>query len=1089
MKTAERFFKWCILLMGFLWSQIVWSLEMISLNQSSYTMINTSNLVLATPTENITLITDNFDQGVSQYFEFLKPTSGTPFWIGGKVYGSGVSGNASMNYESGRGMIARIEGTSLLVPRWATWNFLTWENYSVRVDYKKEGAGSSFFSLRYNEKPQFRHGYWIEDTGTQLILYRQDKHPYVADGAKFRKLLTYKSRPVTTGWNTLEMKVDSTTVSGYPAAQINVYLNTQLIISHLDSLFSTYIENGTSVQYGPVAFGGISFGTDGAYSKLSLDNISVTGSVHGSQTWHQTMGPEGGLAADIAISPNDPNTVYVGGFDGGLYRSKDGGINWKEIGLPNRMPKVRIRNVEVHPKNPNYIYVGTAAKHLSSFWRSENGGDSWFWTGAGNLDMDGETYAIALDPDDPKRLFIGLSDKCNKQGKRIDGVYSSTDGGVNLTRLTYGSGSGIGCQETYSANIAIAKDPVTGAVTQQMSDGGGLIGALAINPHNKLHLLAGTYFVPGGYHVWKSGSKALLSSLDGGKTWSAYSDGLTYNGSPEMVREIKFHPQIPGLIYLTTESSGRFYWRNYLNTQMTSWQLGSELLGNWLRGILFFPQSNAPSEVAVYGHRGILISANYGREKWSQHSAVIGIISAAVAPSDPSRVYANEGTVGMMHSFDGGKTFSVSNKGLKIHPIRSISIATNDTKRVYAASDNGIFRSVDGGESWSPTTLTGMFHSVAVDPQNDDVVYVGGGNWGADNWYMYRSHDGGFSWDELDVQNMAYPIGSILVHPKDSNLVFAGAAAGPQGRCDAGPTKSIHIEWSMANGTYTSDKDMKCWSTGLWVSTNAGKSFSKISSVPNRMVTDIKVSPSNTNVVVVSTQGGGVYLSADVGKTFKSINGTSTQGIQDTLDNGVSKGKMVWTLAVHPTSDKIFYAGVSSHYAKITNGLENTLYVTYDQGVTWIPVLKSNNNPSATPKTLQYKDYYMIGFGGGVDAIALDPKNPNRVFVALHDPGVVVTEDGGKNWRYANEGLMPTLAHVYPYRLSMSPDGSYLLSATCGRSIFKNRLTSADFQSTSIAYATAEVIPLYEFMEIMLNTSVTSDNVLQTYQYNLGLKE
>ncbi|MEK6624740.1 MAG: hypothetical protein AABY86_07220, partial [Bdellovibrionota bacterium] len=464
--------------------------------------------------------------------------------------------------------------------------------------------------------------------------------------------------------------------------------------------------------------------------------------------------------------------------------------------------------------------------------------------------------------------------------------------------------------------------------------------------------------------------------------------------------------------------------------QMTSWQLGTGLLGNWLRGILFFPQTNAPAKVAVYGHRGILVSENYGRDQWTQHSAVIGIISAAVAPGDAKRVYANEGTVGMMYSYDGGKTFTPSNKGLKIHPIRAISIAKNDPQRVYSASDNGVFRSVDGGESWSPTSLTGMFHIVAVDPQNDDVVYAGGGDWDANTWYLYRSSDGGVSWDPpLNVSDITYPIGSILVHPKNSDLIFVGAAAGPQGRCDEGPTKAIHVTWSKEHGTYTrTDIGKKCWSTGLWVSDNGGKSFAKILSVPNRMVTDIKVSPINSNMIVASTQGGGVYLSTDMGKSFNAINGSSTQGINDTLDNGVSKGKMVWTIALHPTSDKIIYAGVSSHYAKILNGVENTFYVTYDQGTTWIPVLKSDNNPKTVPTTLQYKDYFMIGFGGGVDAIALDPINPKRIFVALHDPGVVVTEDGGKNWRYANEGLMPTLAHVYPYRLTMSPDGKYLLS-------------------------------------------------------------
>ncbi|MBI2520354.1 MAG: hypothetical protein HYV97_08045 [Bdellovibrio sp.] len=1093
MKNARRFFTCCLLLMVFLWSQIVWSFGEL------YTLVDATELTLIKPNipiENITLITDDFEQGASKYFSFSNPTFGSPFMIGGQTYSTGGSGTGAMVQVRERGYIARLEGTSLLAPRDFTVNFRTWENYTVKVDYKKESTGrslgSSYFSLRYNEAAGFCHGYWIEDTGTQLILYRQNK----CNSTAVRQLLTSQNRAATLGWNTLEMSVDSTTVSGGPATQIAVYLNSQLIISHIDSMSTTYTENGSSVQYGPVAFGGISFGTDGVGSILLLDNLNVTGRVSGSQTWHQTKGPEGGLITDIAVDPGDANIVYVSGYDGGLYRSLDGGGNWSEVGLPNGMVNgVRIRNIEVHPKYPNNIYVGMASKHVTSLWRSENRGNSWFWTGAGDIDKSeqADTHAIALDPDDPKKLYFGLTSTCNEKGKRIDGVYYSDDGAAkNLTRLTYGSGTGNGCQETYNGNIVIKRDPLSGEVIERMADGGGLIGALAINPHNKLHLLAGTYLGKTGA---KTAEQTLLSSPDGGKTWEAYGAGLSFGGTVEIVREIKFHPQMDGLVYLTTDS-GRFFWRNYLNTSMNEWQPGTALLGDMVRGILFFPQTNAPAKVAVYSQLGIKLSANYGRDElpWSQHSPVFGMVTAAVAPSDPNRVYATDGVLGMIYSTDGGKTFPPShviNKGLKVHPIRAVSIAKNNTQKAYAASDNGVFRSVDGGESWSPTILTGMFNVIAVDPQNDDIVYAGGGDFDGTSSYLYRSPDGGMSWDELNVDEVSFSIGSILVHPQSSDWIFIGAGPGVQGACNAGPgTSSKHKKWALGGMYYkASDEGKKCWATGLWFSPDAGKTFTKITSVPDRIISDIKVSPVNDNIMVVGTLGEGVYLSLDAGKSFNSINGNVTQGIQDSLENSVAQGKMVWTIALHPSNAQIIYAGTNSQYPHLTNGAENALYVTYDQGSTWLSLLNNKENAQTAPATLQYKDYVMINFGGGVDAIALDPKYPNRIFVALHDPGVIVTEDGGKNWRYANEGLMPTLAHLYPYRLIMSPDGSYLLSATCGRSIFKNRLAATDIQSALTNYVMDEVIPLYEFMEIMLSTDITSENMLQTYQYNIGLKE
>jgi len=79
-----------------------------------------------------------------------------------------------------------------------------------------------------------------------------------------------------------------------------------------------------------------------------------------------------------------------------------------------------------------------------------------------------------------------------------------------------------------------------------------------------------------------------------------------------------------------------------------------------------------------------------------------------------------------------------------------------------------------------------------------------------------------------------------------------------------------------------------------------------------------------------------------------------------------------------------------------------------------------------------------INMGGGVDALAINPARPDEVYAALHDPGIVFSDDGGETWSYVNAGLVPLMTHVYPYRMDISPAGDILYATSCGRSIFRN---------------------------------------------------
>jgi hypothetical protein len=60
------------------------------------------------------------------------------------------------------------------------------------------------------------------------------------------------------------------------------------------------------------------------------------------------------------------------------------------------------------------------------------------------------------------------------------------------------------------------------------------------------------------------------------------------------------------------------------------------------------------------------------------------------------------------------------------------------------------------------------------------------------------------------------------------------------------------------------------------------------------------------------------------------------------------------------------------------------------------------------------RSYPFLYFGCCLGAIAINPVRPDELYVALHDPGALFTDDGGQNWQYVNNGLVPALTHIYP---------------------------------------------------------------------------
>jgi photosystem II stability/assembly factor-like uncharacterized protein len=152
----------------------------------------------------------------------------------------------------------------------------------------------------------------------------------------------------------------------------------------------------------------------------------------------------------IAVAPSDSNTIYVGSgeaclrgnisYGDGVYKSTDAGKTWKNIGLGDSR---HIGRVIVHPRDPNTVLVAAMGHAFGpnaerGLFRTTDGGKTWSKV----LYLDDRTGAIDVefDPNNPNILFASLYQALRQpwvfeSGGPGSGLYRSSDGGATWIRL------------------------------------------------------------------------------------------------------------------------------------------------------------------------------------------------------------------------------------------------------------------------------------------------------------------------------------------------------------------------------------------------------------------------------------------------------------------------------------------------------------------------------------------------------------------------------------------------------------------------------------------------------------------------------
>ena len=210
------------------------------------------------------------------------------------------------------------------------------------------------------------------------------------------------------------------------------------------------------------------------------------------------------------------------------------------------------------------------------------------------------------------------------------------------------------------------------------------------------------------------------------------------------------------------------------------------------------------------------------------------------------------------------------------------------------AASGGVWKTVNGGGSWQPVfDAQGSFSIgwITVDPQHPNVVWVGTGERNSQRSVaygdgVYRSDDGGRSWVNVGLKSSEH-IGRIVISPKDRNVVYV-AAQGPL--------------WAAGGdrGLYRTVDGGATWTQALKISENTG-------------VSDVVLDPRNPDVIVAAAyqrrrhfftmiNGGpesAIHRSTDGGRTWKKV----TTGLPDEQLGRIG-------LAISPVNPDVLYANV-----------------------------------------------------------------------------------------------------------------------------------------------------------------------------------
>lgn len=543
----------------------------------------------------------------------------------------------------------------------------------------------------------------------------------------------------------------------------------------------------------------------------------------------------------VRIHPNNPLELWVGAATGGVWRTTDHGKTWTNFDFTQFM-SLGVSDIAISPSNPNIIYVATGDADGSSasqeyfsvgIIKTTNGGQTWEATGYSSELSDRKLIGrLLIDPNNPdiviaatKEGIIKTTDGGKKWVNKKSGLYfKDMEFKPNDKNVIYAS------TFSWSGSNYIYKSTDFGETWKEKIQIDGTVRlAIAVSPGNPDVI----YSLNAAQS--NSGFHSMYFSLDAGENWDAYAIGRVAGGSTANILGwsngntsdprgqgmydlcLAVNPKDPRIVY----TGGVNIWRT--PDQGSNWVLVS----HWYGG-LSKPMVHADIHDLVYSATGDTLYATHdggidftrdGGASWKNITDGMSITQfyrIGTCEAKPDLIIAGAQDNGTSYRTNGKWLHGQAGDGM------DCAIDPNNPSRLYASVYDGSFsRSTDAGKNFttmvnaSITKQSGAWVSpIAIDPNNTNVIYCGF----TDLWKSDLYGDPS-SWKKISNFQTGNTLRSIAVSPSNPNYIYCANLS------------------------------------TIWRTTNGGTNWTMIQSNSDASITSLSVHATNPEILYVSKSG------------------------------------------------------------------------------------------------------------------------------------------------------------------------------------------------------------------------------------------
>lgn len=750
----------------------------------------------------------------------------------------------------------------------------------------------------------------------------------------------------------------------------------------------------------------------------------------------RSIGPvvQGGRLVDMAVVPGQPYTFYVAYASGGLWKTTNNGHTFEP--LFDDQPSIIMGDIAVDPNNPETVWVGTGENNSSrssyggmGIYRSDDGGENWRYMGLGDTDRIGR---ILIDPDDSNRIYVAALGKLYTPGGQR-GIYRSTDGGETWQQVFKGDDwTGVidmvlkpgDAKTLYAASWDRKRRPWDfteageGSAIYKSTDGGDswqrLEGGLPAGEHIGRIGLAVTAASPDTLYAsvdnqaplpeseWELGDRPVnakrLRSMSKAEFLAQDKDEIE-----RFIRSSDFDTSVDADKLIQWVESGEVTIQDIID------QLGdanANLFNTNIVGLQVWRSEDGGASWSIT-HEGPLGQVVYS------YGYYFGEIR--VSPADADEVYVLG--VPLVKSEDGGKTWS-SVQGRSVHvDHQSMWINPEHPDNVIIGNDGGADISYDGGKTWMKLDAQplGQFYTVNVDMAEPYNVYGGLQDNGTIRCPSNNRWKSGANCRRINGGDGMY----VTVDPRDNKTTYTGSQFGYYVRLGDGKREEVRpraafgdpvlrYNWNAPVILSPHNADVVYFGANrLYRSMDQGETWTAISDelsrsknrgdVPFGTLTTLSESPSKFGLIWAGTDDGQVWVTEDGGVSWNDV---ASKLPEDR-----------WVSRVEASAHQLQRAYVALNGYR-DDDIEAYVYRTDNLGRTFKDISRG------LPRE-------------AVNVIREDPMNENILYVGT-DRGVYVSTNGGDSWSSLSGGLPKVPVHD----LVIHPRERELVVGTHGRSIW-----------------------------------------------------